>query len=78
MKAQRPDIIARGQGCWVWDVDGHKPLDGVAGLRSSNLGHSRREVRDAIVARLDELPFFNTFRGTTHSRPIELSALTSF
>jgi adenosylmethionine-8-amino-7-oxononanoate aminotransferase len=25
MKAEggRPDIIARGEGCWVWDVDGH-------------------------------------------------------
>jgi len=74
MKAQRPDIIVRGQGCWIWDVDGHKLLDGVAGLWSSNLGHSRREVRDAIVAQLDELPFFNTFRGTTHPRAIELSA----
>ncbi len=73
MQAQRPDIIARGQGCWIWDVDGHKMLDGVAGLWSSNLGHSNREVRDAIVAQLDELPFFNTFRGTTHPRAIELS-----
>jgi adenosylmethionine-8-amino-7-oxononanoate aminotransferase len=58
----------------VWDVDGHKMLDGVAGLWSSNLGHSCRPVRDAIVAQLDELPFFNTFRGTTHPRAIELSA----
>jgi adenosylmethionine-8-amino-7-oxononanoate aminotransferase len=73
MKVERPDIIVRGEGCWVWDVDGHKLLDGVAGLWSSNLGHSRREVRDAIVAQLDELPFFNTFRGTTHPRAIELS-----
>ena len=76
MKAEggRPDIIARGEGCWVWDVDGHKMLDGVAGLWSSNLGHSCKPVRDAIVAQLDELPFFNTFRGTTHPRAIELSA----
>ncbi len=73
MREQRPDIIARGEGCWVWDVDGHKLLDGVAGLWSSNLGHSCRPVRDAIVAQLDELPFFNTFRGTTHPRAIELS-----
>jgi len=73
MKKSRPDIIARGEGCWVWDVDGHKLLDGVAGLWSSNLGHSCREVRDAIVAQLDELPFFNTFRGTTHPRAIEAS-----
>jgi adenosylmethionine-8-amino-7-oxononanoate aminotransferase len=75
MKAEggRPDIIARGEGCWVWDIDGHKMLDGVAGLWSSNLGHSCKPVRDAIVAQLDELPFFNTFRGTTHPRAIELS-----
>jgi adenosylmethionine-8-amino-7-oxononanoate aminotransferase len=44
------------------------------GLWSSNLGHSNRRVRDAIVAQLDELPFYNTFRGTTHPRAIELSA----
>ncbi len=73
MKQHKPDIIARGQGCWVWDIDGHKMLDGVAGLWSCNLGHSERRVRDAIVAQLDELPFFNTFRGTTHPRAIELS-----
>ena len=73
MKTERPDIIARGQGCWVWDIDDHRLLDGVAGLWSSNLGHSCSPVRDAVVAQLDELPFFNTFRGTTHPRAIELS-----
>jgi putrescine aminotransferase len=74
MQKTRPDIIVRGEGCWVWDVDGHKMIDGVAGLWSSNLGHSNRKVRDAIVAQLDELPFYNTFRGTSHPRAIELSA----
>lgn len=74
MQSSRPDIIVRGEGCWVWDVDGHKMIDGVAGLWSSNLGHSNRAVRDAIVAQLDELPFYNTFRGTSHPRAIELSA----
>lgn len=74
MQKTKPDIIARGEGCWIWDVDGHKMIDGVAGLWSSNLGHSNKRVRDAIVAQLDELPFYNTFRGTTHPRAIELSA----
>jgi putrescine---pyruvate transaminase len=74
MKKSKPDIVARGEGCWIWDVDGHKMLDGVGGLWASNLGHSATAVRDAIVAQLDELPFYNTFRGTTHPRAIELSA----
>ncbi|MDE2371438.1 MAG: aminotransferase class III-fold pyridoxal phosphate-dependent enzyme [Burkholderiales bacterium] len=74
MKKTAPDIVARGEGCWIWDLDGHKLLDGVGGLWSSNLGHSNRRVRDAVVAQLDELPFYNVFRGTTHVRAIELSA----
>ncbi len=74
MKKAKPDIVARGEGCWIWDIDGHKMLDGVGGLWASNLGHSAKPVRDAIVAQLDELPFYNTFRGTTHPRAIELSA----
>jgi adenosylmethionine-8-amino-7-oxononanoate aminotransferase len=68
-----PDIIARGEGVWIWDIDGHRMVDGVGGLWSANFGHSNRRVRDAIVAQLDELPYFNTFRGTTHPRAIELS-----
>jgi adenosylmethionine-8-amino-7-oxononanoate aminotransferase len=68
-----PDIIARGEGSWIWDVDGHRLIDGIGGLWCANLGFSRREIRDAIVAQLDELPFFNTFRGATHPRAIELS-----
>lgn len=73
MQKQRPDIIAKGDGVWIWDIDGHKMLDGVGGLWSSNLGHSNKVVRDAIVKQLDELPFYNVFRGTTHPRAIELS-----
>jgi len=74
MKQTPPDIITRGSGCHIWDIDGHQMLDGVGGLWSNSLGHSNRAVRDAIVAQLDELPFYNVFRGTTHSRAIELSA----
>src|ERR1700756_1412525 len=68
-----PDIIARGDGSWIWDVDGHRLVDAVGGLWCANLGFGRREIRDAIVAQLDELPFYNTFRGATHPRAIELS-----
>ena len=74
MRDAPPDIIARGEGSWIWDIDGHKMIDGVGGLWSANLGFGRTEIRDAIVAQLDELAFYNTFRGTTHPRAIELSA----
>lgn len=73
MKKAKPDIVAKGEGVWIWDVDGHKMIDGVGGLWSNNLGHSCKPVRDAIVAQLDELAFYNVFRGTSHPRAIELS-----
>jgi putrescine aminotransferase len=68
-----PDIISRGEGSFIWDIDGHRLVDGVGGLWCTNLGFGRKEIRDAIVAQLDELPFYNTFRGATHPRAIELS-----
>ncbi|MGH6625334.1 MAG: aminotransferase class III-fold pyridoxal phosphate-dependent enzyme [Burkholderiaceae bacterium] len=73
MQETPPDIIVRGEGSWIWDVDGHRMVDGVGGLWSANLGFGRQEIRDAVVAQLDELPFYNIFRGTTHARAIELS-----
>ena len=73
MQDTPPDIIVRGEGSWIWDVDGHRMVDGVGGLWSANLGFGRTEVRDAIVEQLDELPFYNIFRGTTHPRAIELA-----
>lgn len=73
MRETPPDIIVRGEGSWIWDVDGHRLVDGVGGLWSANLGFGRREIRDAIVEQLDELPYYNIFRGTTHPRAIELA-----
>jgi adenosylmethionine-8-amino-7-oxononanoate aminotransferase len=73
MRDSPPDIIVRGEGSWIWDVDGHRLVDGVGGLWSANLGFGRREIRDAIVEQLDELAFYNVFRGTTHPRAIELT-----
>jgi putrescine---pyruvate transaminase len=73
MHGTPPDIIVKGEGSWIWDVDGHRLVDGVGGLWSANLGFGRKEIRDAIVAQLDELAFYNVFRGTTHPRAIELT-----
>lgn len=73
MQKEPPDIIARGEGSWIWDVDGHRLIDGVAGLWTVNLGFGRKEIRNAVVAQLDELAFYNVFRGTTHPRAIELA-----
>src|ERR1700721_1729748 len=47
-----PDIVVRGEGSWIWDVDGHRLIDGVGGLWCAKLGYGRKETGDAIVPRI--------------------------
>lgn len=54
MKQRKSIRIVRGDGCYVFDEQGRKLVDGVAGLWNVNVGHNRQEVKDAIVRQLDE------------------------
>lgn len=40
--------LIKGEGAWVWDADGNKYLDFVAGLAVNSLGHCHPEVVAAI------------------------------
>lgn len=42
--------LVRGQGSYVWDADGNKYLDMVAGIAVNNVGHCHPKVVDAITA----------------------------
>ncbi len=73
MRRRKPIRIVRGDGCYVIDEGGHRLVDGVAGLWNVNVGHNRCEVKDAIVAQLEELEYFQLFDGISHPRAEELS-----
>ena len=47
MKKSRPDIIARGEGVWVWDADGNKYLDCYNNV--AHVGHCHPKVVEAIA-----------------------------
>lgn len=68
-----PVLMVRGEGVHVEDARGHRTIDGVAGLWCVNLGYSCQSIKDAISRQLDTLPFYNSFRGTSHDRAVELS-----
>ncbi|KJV28239.1 hypothetical protein VI06_12080 [Aquitalea magnusonii] len=74
MKQRQPIRIVRGDGCHVFDDQGRKLVDGVAGLWNVNVGHNRPEIKQAIVEQLDELEYFQLFDGISHPRAEELSA----
>jgi putrescine---pyruvate transaminase len=70
----QPLRIVRGDGCYVFDEQGRRLLDGTAGLFNVYIGHNRAEVKQAIVEQLDELEYYPAFAGLSHPRAEELSA----
>ena len=44
-------IMERGDGCYIWDDEGKRYLDGLAGLFTVQVGHGRSELAEA--ARVD-------------------------
>jgi glutamate-1-semialdehyde 2,1-aminomutase len=48
-----PTVMVRGEGCWLWDADGHKLLDALGEFTAGLYGHSAVPIREAIVAALD-------------------------
>jgi glutamate-1-semialdehyde 2,1-aminomutase len=59
----RPPFIARGDGPWVWDVDGNRYLDLVSSWGPLILGHRPAAVLEALHAQLE--------RGWTFGAPTE-------
>jgi putrescine---pyruvate transaminase len=57
-------IITHADGCYINDGDGHRILDGMAGLWCVNIGYGRNELADVAAEQMRELPFYNTFFKT--------------
>ena len=70
-------VITRGEGVYVWDSDGNKILDGMAGLWCVNVGYGRQELVDAAARQLQVLPYYNSFWQTATPSQIELSSMLS-
>ncbi|MGB0497345.1 MAG: aspartate aminotransferase family protein [Rubricella sp.] len=66
-------IITRAEGVWLWDSEGNRILDGMAGLWNVNIGYGRTELAEAAKRQMEQLPFYNTFFMTTHPPAVALS-----
>jgi adenosylmethionine-8-amino-7-oxononanoate aminotransferase len=71
-KADVP-IIARGEGCYVYDESGKRYLDGLSALFCVNAGHGRSEIGEAMARQVSELDFYTVW-SYAHPRAIELAA----
>ncbi len=68
-------VITKADGVYLWDSDGNRVLDGMAGLWCVNIGYGRKELVDAAQRQMLELPYYNTFFQTTNAPATELSQL---
>jgi hypothetical protein len=65
-------IIVRGEGPYIWDAQGKRYLDALAGLFVSQLGHGRTELADAAAKQARELAFMPLW-SYAHPSAIELA-----
>ena len=50
-------VLTRGEGVYVWDAQGNRYLDAIAGIAVVNLGYGRSEVVRAMAEQAERLPF---------------------
>ena len=73
LKEVGPRIITHAKGVYLWDSEGHKILDGMAGLWCVAIGYGRDELADAASKQMRELPYYNLFFMTAHPPVLELA-----
>ena len=67
-------IIVKGDGCYLWDSNGKRYLDALAGLFSVNIGYGHgEEIGQAALEQMRELPFYTNW-SYAHPKAIELAA----
>jgi putrescine---pyruvate transaminase len=70
-----PTVIERGEGCYLWDDQGHRYLDALAGLWCVNVGYGRKELADVAARQMQQLAYYNTFFNTTTAPAAELAEM---
>jgi putrescine aminotransferase len=66
-------IISKADGVYLWDTNGHKMLDGMAGLWCVAVGYGRDELVEAARQQMAELPYYNSFFQCTTPPAIKLA-----
>jgi adenosylmethionine-8-amino-7-oxononanoate aminotransferase len=66
-------VLARGEGCALWDVAGHRLIDGLSGLFTVQVGHGRADLAEAARVQAETLEYFPIWTYA-HPPAIELAA----
>ncbi len=50
-----PIALSHGKGCWLWDTEGRKYLDGLGGIAVNTLGHAHARLVPALQEQIGKL-----------------------
>lgn len=74
LAARGTRVITRAEGVYIYDSDGNKILDGMAGLWCVAVGYGRQELADAASRQMEVLPYYNSFFQSSTPTQIELGS----
>ncbi len=67
-------VIVRGEGCYLYDEDGTRYLDGLAGLFCVNVGHGRSDIPAAASKQMEQLAYWTNW-GAAHPASVEAATM---
>ena len=72
-------VLERGEGSYVWDVDGKRYLDLAGGIAVCSLGHAHPEITEALTEQAQKLIhvsnlYYNELQGRLAKRIVDLIA----
>src|SRR5215471_11458421 len=73
LESEGPLVVVRGEGVYVFDEQGKRYLEGMAGLWCASLGFSERRLAEAAHRQMLELPFYHAFAGKVPAIATELA-----
>ncbi len=68
-----PLVVERGDGVYVYDINGKRYLEGMSGLWSVAVGFSESRLVDAAIRQMQKLPFYHNFAHKSHGPQIDLA-----
>lgn len=68
--ARLPVTLARGEGVWLWDEQGRKYLDALAGIAVNGLGHAHPKFVAALTEQLNTLIHTSNIYGVRHQETL--------
>ena len=67
-------VVAESEGCYVYDSDGTRYLDGIGGLWCVNIGYGNEEMAQAIAEQARRMTYYSSFGHITTPPAAELAA----